>query len=406
MMRASLAVLSILVLSLTFGWAWAQDELVLEGVEPALSDTLPPDLIPPAPAAGLTAVDYVDNNDSGNKIDLSWTTSPDDGDGAADVTGYQVWRSETAAGPGDTLAFVAAGQAGYLDETAEPGTPYYYSVTAFDGTNHSDAVSFGPVAGARNWFTATRAAVLVLVSVFFGLVLVFTQLAERGAKLFVRRIPGLNAIEEAVGRATEMGRPVLYVPGIGEIDNIMTIASLTILSHVAKITARYETPLIVPTARAVVMSAAEEVVKEAYAEVGKPDAYNRDNIRYLSDAQFAFAGAVNGIMLREKPAANLYLGAFWAESLLLAETGFEAGAIQVAGTAMVSQLPFFVTACDYTLLGEELYAASAYLSREPKLLGGLKGSDWMKVVTIVLIAAGIIMNLVGADAFVEWFHTS
>jgi hypothetical protein len=243
------------------------------------------------------------------------------------------------------------------------------------------------------------------MAVFFAMVIAFTQLAQKGASLFIRRIPGLNAIEEAVGRATEMGRPVLYVPGIGEIDNIMTIASLTILSHVAKITARYETPLIVPTARAVVMSAAEEVVKEAYAEAGHPDAYNPDNIRYLSDAQFAFAAAVNGIMLREKPAANLYLGAFWAESLLLAETGFEAGAIQVAGTAMVSQLPFFVTACDFTLMGEELYAASAYLSREPKLMGSLKGSDWMKALSIALMVAGIIANIVGWTAFVTWFET-
>ena len=110
-------------------------------------------------------------------------------------------------------------------------------------------------------------------------------------------------------------------------------------------------------------------------------------------------------MLREKPAANLYLGAFWAESLLLAETGFEAGAIQVAGTAMVSQLPFFVTACDYTLLGEELYAASAYLSKEPKLLGGLKGSDWMKILIIALMALGVVLNRLNATWFVEFFHT-
>ncbi|MCD4690692.1 hypothetical protein K8S17_04450, partial [bacterium] len=282
---------------------------------------------------------------------------------------------------------------------------YFYGITAYDGTNESALTTCAPAVGRANFFQWSRLSVLVLMLVFFGLVLYFTKLAERGADLFVRRIPGLNAIEEAVGRATEMGRPVLYVPGIGEIDNIMTIASLTILSHVAKITARYETPLIVPTARAVVMSAAEEVVKQAYTEVGKPDAYNPDNIRYLSDAQFAFAGAVNGIMLREKPAANLYMGAFWAESLLLAETGFEAGAIQVAGTAMVSQLPFFVTACDFTLMGEELYAASAYLSREPKLLGGLKGSDWMKILVIVLMALGAVLNLLGAEGFVSWFQT-
>jgi hypothetical protein len=363
------------------------------------------DSLPPGPVSGLQARDYIDNNDKGDKIEVSWCLSPDDGGGAGDVLEYRVWRSSAAGEEGELVGTVPAGTTSYLDEAAEPGMPYYYHVTAFDGSLASDPVETGPVAGRSSLFQTARLPVLVLSLVFFAMVLAFTRLAQRGADLFVRRIPGLNAVEEAVGRATEMGRPALYVPGIAEIDDIQTIASLTILSHVAKIAARYETPLIVPTARSVVMSAAEEIVKEAHAEVGHPDTYNPDNIRYLSDAQFAFAAAVNGIMLREKPAANLYLGAFWAESLLLAETGFEAGAIQVAGTANVSQLPFFVTACDFTLLGEELYAASAYLSREPKLLGGLKGSDWMKVVSIGLMAAGIAANLLGATWFVNWFQT-
>jgi len=368
-------------------------------------EDVPLDTVAPAAPGALTARDYLDSNDAGDKIELDWELSPDDGAGSCDVAGYFLWRSRSASSPGEIVAELPSGQTHYVDRNLEPGAEYFYSITAFDGTNEWAAVTCAPVAGRVNLFQTSRASILALMLVFFGLVLVFTKLAERGDELFVRRIPGLNAIEEAVARATEMGRPVLYVPGIGEIDNIMTIASLTILSHVAKITARYETPLIVPTARAVVMSAAEEVVKQAYTEVGQPDAYNPDNIRYLSDAQFAFAGAVNGIMLREKPAANLYMGAFWAESLLLAETGFEAGAIQVAGTAMVSQLPFFVTACDFTLMGEELYAASAYLSREPKLLGGLKGSDWMKVVTIALVVLGAVLNFMGFETFVNWFRT-
>src|SRR4029450_13032378 len=114
--------------------------------------------------------------------------------------------------------------------------------------------------------------------------------------------------------------------------------------------------------------------------------------------------------------ANLYLGSFYAESLILAETGFATGAIQVAGTANVHQLPFMVVACDYTLIGEELYAASAYLSREPKLLSTLKGSDYMKVMIIVgLLLGGAIqtaytMSHAGPEQLAEspfsaWFKT-
>ena len=345
---------------------------------------------PPGPATSVVAHDVP--GDGGRQIAISWTRSRDDGAGDDDVVGYDILRS-TQPGRGYLLIDeVPPGVESYVDTTATDGTTYYYIVRAKDDMQTVDSEPSGPAASRANWFRTRRLNMFIILVLFFSFVLTYIAQARRGKELFVRRIPGLTAVEEAIGRATEMGKPVLYVPGIGEIDNIMTVASLSILTHVAKITARYESPLLVPTARAVVMSAAEEVVKEAYLSVGKPDAYNPDNIRYLSDAQFAFAAAVNGIMLRERPAANLYMGAFWAESLLLAETGFEAGAIQVAGTAMVSQLPFFITACDYTLIGEELYAASAYLSREPKLLGSLKGSDLGKAFVMVAIIVGVIME--------------
>jgi hypothetical protein len=95
-------------------------------------------------------------------------------------------------------------------------------------------------------------------------------------------------------------------------------------------------------------------------------------------------------MVRQRPATILYMGMFYAEALVLAETGASVGSIQIAGTDAVTQLPFFITSCDYTLIGEELYAASAYLSREPILLGGLKGQDAAKLCIGLAIIVGVI----------------
>ena len=95
-------------------------------------------------------------------------------------------------------------------------------------------------------------------------------------------------------------------------------------------------------------------------------------------------------MLREKPATNIYMGYYFAESLILAETGAMSGAIQIAGTDAITQLPFFVVACDYTIIGEELYAASAYISRDPKLVGSIKGQDYMKLTLAICLFVGII----------------
>ncbi|MCD6310705.1 MAG: hypothetical protein J7M18_08305 [Candidatus Eremiobacteraeota bacterium] len=230
--------------------------------------------------------------------------------------------------------------------------------------------------------------------------------AQAGKKLFIRKIAGLNAIDEAVGRATEMGKPVMYITGLADVDDIQTLASLSILGHVAKKTAEYESSLIVPCCRSVVMTTAQEVIKEAYLRAGRPEDFKRENIRYLTDDQFGFVAGVDGIMLRTRPAANFYMGTFYAESLILAETGHSTGAIQIAGTASASQLPFFIAACDYTLIGEELYAASAYLSKDPLLLGTLKAQDAGKLIVMTLLLIGIILITFGfwEAPFISFFE--
>ena len=223
----------------------------------------------------------------------------------------------------------------------------------------------------------------------------FIDIAKSGVEIYMRPIAAIKAMEEAVGRATEMGTPVLYVPGISSLDQIDTISGLTILGHVAGMTAEYEANLHVPVCVPIVMETAKETCKESYLKKGRPDLYRNDMVHYVTDDQFAYAAGVNGIMLREKPAAVFFQGKFYAESLILAETGNSIGAIQIAGTGSSSQIPFFVTACDYTLIGEEFYAASAYLSGSPEMLGSIKGQDYVKVccmIAIIVVFTSSLLN--------------
>ena len=237
------------------------------------------------------------------------------------------------------------------------------------------------------------------LSVQFAAVLIFSitiyyyiDRARSGEEIYLRTIPGLKAIEEAVGRATEMGKSVLFVPGISDLDQVETITGLNILGHVAEHTAKYETSLNVPVSKSIVMEAGREICKEAYLRAGRPDLYYDDMVHYVTEEQFAYTAGVTGIMEREKPAACFYLGKFYAESLILAEAGNSIGAIQIAGTGSYTQIPFFVTACDYTLIGEEFFVASAYLSKKPELVGSIKGQDIIKLLVMIAIALTVVLN--------------
>jgi len=245
-----------------------------------------------------------------------------------------------------------------------------------------------PVKAPESVLDGPRMPLLVILIVLCGTVLGFILAARGGKKLSIRKIAGLQAVDEAVGRATEMGRPILYINGIQDMDDLQTVAGVTVLGHVAKTAAEYDARIEVPTSRSLVMSAARETVEASYLSAGRSDAYNPDLIYYVTDEQFGFTAYVSGLIVREKPATCFYMGAFFAESLILAETGNAVGAIQIAGTAMPSQLPFFVAACDYTLIGEEFFAASAYLSGQPEQLGSLKGQDIGKLIVGIFLVIG------------------
>jgi hypothetical protein len=342
----------------------------------------------------LTASDTP--NDDGSSITITWQA-----EGIFKI--FQLYRSTDPAAGFEKIGEVSGDRFRFFDTDIRTDQKYFYQLKAVGIDTNIVSPVIGPVKGTAQVFNMGRLNVAVCIALLFAGIIYYIRRARRGEILYIRKIPAINAIEEAIGRATEMGKPVLYVPGIMDIDEPETIASMSILGRVAEKTAAYGTPLYVPTCHAMTMSMVQQIVKESATRVGRPDWFNADNIRYLTDDQFAYVSAVDGIMVREKTATNFYLGKFYAESLILAETGHVTGAIQIAGTALPDQLPFFVAACDFTLLGEELYAASAYLSQEPVQLGSLKGQDFGKLIFITVIIIGVVLRLFGVGFFSNIF---
>lgn len=337
-------------------------------------------------------------NDDGSALVLTWDTS-------------QIESSkiiiERAAADGELITITSSEEAVSTFEDGsniKPGIRYEYKLTAY--SNNGEIIQINRTAGeaSAQWFNTGKVSLLILALLITISIIYYIFSARSGKNLYIRKISGLESMDESVGRATEMGRPILFIPGTLDIDDMQTIAGLTLLRRLAQKAAEYDAKLIVPVCRSMVLSTAKEVVKEAYMKAGRPDAYDPDSVFYLTDDQFGYVAGVDGIIIREKPAANFFLGAFYAESLILAETGFSSGAIQTAGTAMPSQLPFFVVACDYTLIGEELFAASAYLSKDPHQLGSLKGQDFGKAIFIVVLMIGIILEISGVH-FLKDFLT-
>ncbi len=243
-------------------------------------------------------------------------------------------------------------------------------------------------------FTEGRIVPLIAFVLAWVATYLAIQIGKEG-KIRIRRLPGLDAIEEVVGRAVETGRPIFDIPGRGSFTDLyatQTIAGLSVLSYVATLCARLGAKLYVPMSRVDVLPVAIEIVRDAYRAEGKLDELDVETqIPYLSGTQFAWASGVIGMASRMKPAANIMIGPFWAESMMFAETFHRVGAMQVGGTARMYQIPFFAALCDYVLIGEEMFAAGAYVSGDPNQIGSIASQDWYKIVAIILSVLGMLL---------------
>jgi len=352
-------------------------------------------------------------NDNGKSITLRWPSSPSESSG----TEYVVYASTNRKGPFDkevlridsNTMYEEGTDAGFHyvgiipdkffgkllppDKNMKP--TYFFKLVMKSIPASATVKTIASATPKGNWFNWSKLNNFIIMIIFSALVLFFIEFAKKNPNLYLRKISGLDAIDDALGRATEMGKPVLYVHGLNGMGSISTIAAVNILGRIAIRVAEYDTTLKVSNIDPIVMSISQEVVKESYLEAGRPDAYIEDNVFLAASEQFPYVAAVSGIMIREKPAANFFMGYFYAESLILAETGASTGAIQIAATDSYTQLPFFITTCDYTLIGEELYAASAYLSREPLLLGSLRAQDIAKGILIGALILGAVLEIFG-----------
>lgn len=246
---------------------------------------------------------------------------------------------------------------------------------------------------------------LICLLVIMAAVAYFIQSAKAGRVPQIRRVPGIDAIDEAIGRSVEMGRPVVCSHGIanlrGATSGPQTLAGLSVLSYVAKRCIDVGCRVIVPVRQPEVWPIAADVVESEYKLAGKGDEFNMEDIRFLSSAQFGYSSNYLGLMMRERPGANIMVGAYWAESLQLAETGSRIGAMQITGTANTHQIAFFLVASDYCLIGEEIFAAGAYLTQDAPLMASLAGQDVGRIIAVILSVLGTIIITAGSNLLLD-----
>jgi hypothetical protein len=235
-------------------------------------------------------------------------------------------------------------------------------------------------------------------------------LAQRGWLPPLRELPAYQLIHDAITKSTETGHPVhlsLGTGGLHDANALETVSSLATLALMSEQPAVTTNRPIVTTANPTTLLLAQDMLGSALREREQYDQHDLLTVQFIGgqtevsgvlggNAHAAYAAGVIDVLEHQSLSANVMLGHFDDDYLLMGEANARRQIPHVAGSANLSALPFMQATATHTLLGEELFAAGAYLRESAWERAGVLTQDIARWVLIGWVIAAVWLKTIGA----------
>jgi hypothetical protein len=234
----------------------------------------------------------------------------------------------------------------------------------------------------------TMAIALIALAAIPFLLWWFTWRVRRGAKYVFRRIQAFDALRGLFGMAAEEGKTVhlaLGDSGIADAHTAVVSSGLAVLRHLAEQGTSLGTAPTVTVADPTLMIVAQDILLRAHERKRMIMHYHPTDVHLIAPDPTAYAIGAQDMIDDEDVAANVMVGHFGEEYLLLGEASAQRDIAQMVGSDNVNAHPFMVSTTERALLGEEVFAAGAYLTERPEQVASLRLQDFLRVLIVVLI---------------------
>jgi hypothetical protein len=238
-------------------------------------------------------------------------------------------------------------------------------------------------------------AIVVLALLLLGW---FARRAHKTPGFPFRPIAAFQTMQGLLGRTVESGRKVhlsLGSSGLGDEQTAAASAGLTVLRSFAEQGAAFGHSTVVTVADPILMLVAQDILYRAYQRSGLGASYRSTDVRLIAPDPAAYAVGAQEEINQERVAANVMVGHFGDEYLLLGEAGAQRGITQMVGSNTVEAQPLMMATSDRALMGEDLFAAGAYLTRRPEQVASLHVQDVLRVLLVVAILVAVAIKTFG-----------
>jgi hypothetical protein len=171
---------------------------------------------------------------------------------------------------------------------------------------------------------------------------------------------------------------------------------LGLLRYLTERTSLSDRPPIAASGEASLALLSQDTLEAGYQGAGAGEFYQPTTGRLTGMTPFSSIAGMIPILHDENVSATVLVGHFGVEAALLAEAAErENGLLIGSSDSLSSQAALFATAHE-ALIGEELFAAGAYLGAGPSHSASLTVQDVLRWIIILVLLGGMVLKLIGA----------
>jgi hypothetical protein len=239
---------------------------------------------------------------------------------------------------------------------------------------------------------------IIFIMICLGLILFYVYWGRNRPKNGLRDIRAFRHFQREVDLAVEAGKRLHISLGRGSINDLQGGAAfigLTILDRCAREASNSDRPSVTTTGDGVLNILSQDTLQSTYHSLAAEQRYEPTNTHLTGLTPLAYAAGSMPTIHDEQVTANFFAGHFGTEIALLTEAGERSRSLTVAGTDSIPAQAVLYATSDEPLLGEELYAAGAYLGAGQTHSASLRMQDIVRWVLVGAIIIGAILKLLG-----------
>jgi len=231
-----------------------------------------------------------------------------------------------------------------------------------------------------------------------AILLFLLTLWRRRSPATFRPIDAYDRLNREVGLAVENGTRLHISLGRG---NLFTsrggsaLAGLAILRRIAERTSVSDRPPIVTSGDAALTILSQDTSQAGYRAAGAEEQFRVTAGRMTGLSPFSYAAGTIPVTRDENVSANILMGDLGAESALAAEAADRQDASLIAASDNLSAQSIFYASAQDPLIGEELFAAGAYVGAGSSHDASLQVQDFLRWLLILAMLGGGLLKLLG-----------